>query len=277
MIHPPFHPRRSQRRHHDGGRGCARSHSSRSTISRAASPQHARRVRDSAAACIPFSGDQHVLAQRRQMTAADWTAIGRRLATRRSARRPPKSSRKSGHLAIVPPLTASSDTTRPPQDPLGGSSSSLLRPSSRRAKPVVAAAVAVGVGVAAALAKAELQRRSARKQPAVSRSELKRITLQQLDLAIALLEGRGEVNAERTVHETRKALKRTRALVRLQQSALGASLPARQRRAAPGLTTACRRARRRSHSRHAAGPHREPPQAACSQCRRGPAACPPAR
>jgi hypothetical protein len=81
--------------------------------------------------------------------------------------------------------------------------------------------LAVGVGVAAALAKAELARRSTRQAPEVSHSRLKRLTLEQIDLAIALLEGRGEVAPERTVHETRKALKRARALVRLQQSALG--------------------------------------------------------
>ena len=87
--------------------------------------------------------------------------------------------------------------------------------------PFVAAALAVGVGVAAAFAKAELERRFSRPEPEVSRSKLERLTLHQLELAIALLQGRGEVSAERTVHETRKALKRARALVRLQQSALG--------------------------------------------------------
>jgi CHAD domain-containing protein len=119
---------------------------------------------------------------------------------------------------------------RPTQEQLTGfrqarasrrSPSPFPLPSSRRAKPFVAAAVAVGVGVAAAVAKAELERRSARKGPDVSRSKLKRLTLEQLDLAIALLQGCSEVSPERTVHETRKALKRARALVRLQQSALG--------------------------------------------------------
>jgi CHAD domain-containing protein len=82
----------------------------------------------------------------------------------------------------------------------------------------LAAALAVGVGVAAALAKSELKRRR-RKERRYSR--LKRLTLEQIDVAMALLEGRGDVPAERTIHETRKALKRARALVRLQRSALG--------------------------------------------------------
>jgi hypothetical protein len=82
--------------------------------------------------------------------------------------------------------------------------------------------------VAAALAKGELERRASRssaggedglrKRP---RSKLQRMTLEQIDLAIALLEGRGKAPPERTVHETRKALKRARALVRLQRDALG--------------------------------------------------------
>jgi CHAD domain-containing protein len=54
------------------------------------------------------------------------------------------------------------------------------------------------------------------------RSRLKRATLKQLDRAIALLEGHGGEPREQTVHEARKALKRARALVRLQREALGA-------------------------------------------------------
>jgi CHAD domain-containing protein len=91
----------------------------------------------------------------------------------------------------------------------------------------------VGVGVAAAaLAKVELKRRRQREKPP---SRLKRLTLEQIDLAMGLLEGqgrfprerngspheRGQSPPERTIHETRKALKRARALVRLQRSALG--------------------------------------------------------
>ena len=98
---------------------------------------------------------------------------------------------------------------------------------------MLAAALALGIGVAAAaLAKAERKRRKRKERPKRKErrkckrkekpcSELKRKTLKQIDLAIALLEGRGDVPAERTIHETRKALKRARALVRLQRSALG--------------------------------------------------------
>lgn len=67
----------------------------------------------------------------------------------------------------------------------------------------------VGVGVAGALAS---------RKP---RSKLQRQTLEQLDLTIALLQGRAKEPPERTVHEARKALKRARALVRLQRDALG--------------------------------------------------------
>ncbi len=81
---------------------------------------------------------------------------------------------------------------------------------------MLAAALAVGVGVAAALAKSELERRKRKKG-----SRLRRLTLEQIDVAIALLEGRRDAPAGRTIHETRKALKRARALVRLQRGALG--------------------------------------------------------
>jgi CHAD domain-containing protein len=157
---------------------------------------------------VAFRGDQHVLAQRRQMTAADWTAIGRRLVAPRPARRPPPSRGKSGHPHIVPLPTDNDHSAHPTE--------------ARRSRPLLAAALALGVGVAAALAKAQLERRGTRKQPSKEpSSRLRRLTLEQIDLAVELLEGRGEVPAERTVHETRKALKRARALIRLQRGALG--------------------------------------------------------
>src|ERR1700686_3857739 len=122
-----------------------------------------------AAARIPFRGDQHVLAERRQMTAANWTAVGRRLAVRRRARRPPRSGRKSWHDAILPRMST--------------------------------AVALVGVGVAAAaLAKAERERRK-RRDGERPRSQLKRRTLEQIDLAIALLEERQDVPPQRTMPE----------------------------------------------------------------------------
>jgi len=90
----------------------------------------------------------------------------------------------------------------------------------------VAALAVLGAGVVAGL----IARRRAAEEIAVepahedrrARSKLKRATLKQLDRAIALLEGQGEEPREQTVHEARKALKRARALVRLQREALGA-------------------------------------------------------
>ncbi len=176
----------------------------------AARGEHTGRVRVAPAAGIAFGGDQHVLAERREMTAADWTAVGRRLATRRRARRPPRGGRKSGHAPILAALTT-----------------------------------VVGLGVAAALARAERERRAAataaaererRRRPT---SQLQRLTLEQLDLAIALLEGRERTLAsEHCVHETRKALKRARALVRLQRDSLGAK---RYERESMALRKAARR------------------------------------
>ena len=153
---------------------------------------------------------------------ADWAAIRRRLAVRRTANRPPWSGRQAGHGSIVAPLAAT-----------------------------IAASVAVGVGVVA-LAQAERARRSAKAQRARDRrfvqlpgepleEGLRRMALGQLALAIELLSGdgngdrkggrksggkddwKGGKNAsnERAVHETRKALKRLRALLRLLRGTLG--------------------------------------------------------
>jgi CHAD domain-containing protein len=90
----------------------------------------------------------------------------------------------------------------------------------------VAALAVLGAGVVAGLI---ARRRTAGETPAEParngrrvRSKLARATLKQLDRAIALLEGQGEEPREQTVHEARKALKRARALVRLQREALGA-------------------------------------------------------
>jgi hypothetical protein len=94
----------------------------------------------------------------------------------------------------------------------------------------------LAVGVAGALARRERSRRAQRaRRP---RSKLRRQTLKQLDLAIALLEGQSAEPPERTVHETRKALKRARALVRLQREALGEK---RFRRENAALRDAARR------------------------------------
>jgi CHAD domain-containing protein len=109
----------------------------------------------------------------------------------------------------------------------------------------VAATVAVGIGVA--LAKAERERRMARtgcpeRDPLLlllrrfgllgdetAADGLRRIALGQLDLAIELLRGESSTPPEEAVHETRKALKRLRALMRLLEGELGAKRAARER------------------------------------------------
>src|ERR1039458_4213727 len=147
------------------------------------------------------------------MMTTERTAIGRRLTIRRTAHRPPWSGRKAGHGSIVAPLAAT-----------------------------FAATVALGVGVV--LAKAERERRAARERHVRERlfallpgegvgEGLQRMALGQLYLAIEQLEGvdgpaDGRKPAERAVHETRKSLKRLRALLRLLEDELGERAFARE-------------------------------------------------
>jgi CHAD domain-containing protein len=87
------------------------------------------------------------------------------------------------------------------------------------------ASVAVGIGVA--FAQAERTRRSAKRQAKQQLGRERRFT--QLDLAIELLARDGDLDgdldgkalASRTIHETRKALKRLRALMGLLREDLG--------------------------------------------------------
>jgi CHAD domain-containing protein len=125
--------------------------------------------------------------------------------------------------------------------------------------PSLAGALAVvGFGVAVALAKGQLERRAKRnprpraehrRAPSLLPGEpyaegLRRVILGQLDLAVELLEGHpGDahgaagrpadgsprpVDGEQTVHETRKALKRLRALLALLRPELGRKRYARE-------------------------------------------------
>ncbi|MFI5005636.1 MAG: CHAD domain-containing protein [Solirubrobacterales bacterium] len=106
--------------------------------------------------------------------------------------------------------------------------------------PSLAGALAVvGLGVGIALAKAKLERRRAPGPPRRDRRPsllpgeplaegLRRVILGQLDLAIELLEGYPGEAGEHTVHETRKAIKRLRALLRLLRDELGAKRYARE-------------------------------------------------
>ena len=142
----------------------------------------------------------------------DRTAIRRRLAVRRTAHRPPWGGGKArAHRSIVAPLAGA-----------------------------VAASVAVGFGLV--VARAERERRAARaggvppptRRFALLRDETaasgyRRIALGQLDLAIELLGGESSTPPEKAVHETRKALKRLRALMRLLEGELGIKRADRER------------------------------------------------
>lgn len=137
------------------------------------------------------------------MMTTDRTTIRRRLAIGRGAYSPPWSIGKARHRSIVAPLIAT-----------------------------VAASLAVGAGVS--IAKLTRERRSKRDRRLGLRpgepwgKELQRMALGQLDLALEAL-GRGEeIPDERAVHETRKALKRLRALLRMLESELGGSAYARE-------------------------------------------------
>jgi CHAD domain-containing protein len=102
----------------------------------------------------------------------------------------------------------------------------------------MAATAALRVGVAAAIAerdrRAERARRKRERQFALLPGEpptrgLQRMVVGQLDLAIELLGSNGgEMPTAEAVHETRKALKRLRTLVRLLEAELGHETAARE-------------------------------------------------
>jgi CHAD domain-containing protein len=160
-------------------------------------------MRMSAPAGIAFRRDQHMLAKSGQLMTTDRTAIRRRLAVRSRAHRPPWGGRKSaGHRSILAPIAAT-----------------------------LAAGVAVRAGVA--LAKASRQRLTERQRRRDRRlgiiageslaQALPRMALGQVDLVLELLARDGETISASTVHETRKALKRLRALMRLIEHQLGSA------------------------------------------------------
>jgi CHAD domain-containing protein len=101
----------------------------------------------------------------------------------------------------------------------------------------LAASVAIGVGIVLARAAREreqVQRRERDRELGLHPGEapaqaFKRMALGQLDLALELLEqSDGSLPNERAVHDTRKALKRLRALLRLLEGELGAGVVARE-------------------------------------------------
>jgi CHAD domain-containing protein len=140
------------------------------------------------------------------MATTQWTAIRRGLLVRRPSHAPPWRTRQPRHGSILAPVVAS---------------------------------VVVGVAATAALSRAlalALAERDRRAQQARLRRErqfallvrepaligLRRIFIGQLDLTIELLAGdNGAMPAAEAVHETRKALKRMRTLVRLLEDELG--------------------------------------------------------
>jgi CHAD domain-containing protein len=111
----------------------------------------------------------------------------------------------------------------------------------RRPRRLAGLITVLAVGVGLVLTKAELERRRAaqsareRKFALVGEESLAdalhRMTLGQLDLAIELLEAPRAGQSEWTVHETRKAIKRLRALLRLTRSTLGKRRFAHENRA----------------------------------------------
>lgn len=137
------------------------------------------------------------------------TAIRSRLAVRRATHRPPSGRRKAGHRSIVAPLAAT-----------------------------LAASLALAGAVA--LAKVDRERRGKRRRRLDRKlgllageqlaDGLKRMALGQIDLAIEQItcRGAGGEPSEKAVHETRKALKRLRALIRLLEHELGERAHARE-------------------------------------------------
>ena len=101
----------------------------------------------------------------------------------------------------------------------------------------LAASVAIGVGIVLARATREreqaLRRRRERElglHPGEAPAQaFKRMALGQADLALELLEQGGrEIPSEQAVHDTRKAIKRLRALLRLLEDELGSAVFARE-------------------------------------------------
>jgi CHAD domain len=161
-----------------------------------------------------------MLAESGQMMTTNRTAIRRWLAISRKPRRPPWGRRQTSPWQV------------------SGHDSIVARPL----RATLAATVLVGVSVGvAALARAERERRAVRARlreherhygllaDETAAHGLQRIALGQLDLALELLHGEADVSAEEAVHETRKGLKRARALLRLLEGELGSGRTARER------------------------------------------------
>lgn len=103
----------------------------------------------------------------------------------------------------------------------------------------IAAGVAIGIGVA--MARSERERRAARRSaPDLDRTfglltherpadGMRRVVLSQVDVAVEQLRDEAGLEPADAVHETRKAIKRIRATIRLLEGELGAKLARRER------------------------------------------------
>jgi CHAD domain-containing protein len=149
-----------------------------------------------------------MLAQSGQMMTTDRTPIRRRLAIGRTAHSPPWSGRKTRHRSIVPPLAATLAATLALRAGI-----SLVRAARERRVSV----------------DRERDRRIGLSPQEDVAEGLQRMAVGQLDLAIEALEALdGEGPPERGVHETRKALKRLRAMLSLLAAELGDEVYARE-------------------------------------------------
>jgi CHAD domain-containing protein len=146
-----------------------------------------------------------MLAEGGEQMTTDRTAIRRWLSIGGSPHRPPRRARKRSHRSIVAPLAAT-----------------------------LAASAAVGLGMA--LAKGSLRPpggRRPRRRLGLEADErlpegLRRMAIEQADVALAQIAGAEGGGARKAVHETRKAIKRLRTIVRLLEGELGAEACARE-------------------------------------------------
>ncbi len=164
-------------------------------------------MRMAAAPAVAFGRDQHMLAESGQQMTTNRTAIRRWLQIGGSAHRPPFAAGKARHRSIVAPLAAT-----------------------------LAATAAVGIGVAIARAGGERRSKRLRRRErrlGLARDErltagLRRMAISQADLAIEQIEGAPAESTRRAIHESRKAIKRMRTIVRLLESQLGSDACARE-------------------------------------------------
>ncbi len=166
---------------------------------------------------VAFGGDQHMLAESGQQMTTDRTAIRRWLEVGGGTYRPPIHARKGRHRSIVAPLAAT-----------------------------LAATAALGLGVVLARAGNERRRRRERRLglwPEESPGTgLRRMAIEQAELAIGEIDRATPETIGRAVHSARKSIKRLRTIVRLLEGQLGGDVSAREhaslKAAAAGLAEA---------------------------------------